>query len=163
MADLHLGDLVVSKRVMQYDIGMDAGEGRLELTAYPKIPLPRLLSAATALRAMYERDASSARVTTLLRTKLPTHTRPSLPDRLFQASYEYPFRATTCDGLLPHQQAERSTRPWHCRTCAVSHHPENTTSHPMHVFRAAQRRVVCATLHIPFRFREIVCFRLSWR
>lgn len=53
MADLHLGDVVVGTRVMQYDMGKDAGDGRFETTAHPKIPSRRLLSAVTALRAMH--------------------------------------------------------------------------------------------------------------
>ncbi|KAK3943420.1 hypothetical protein QBC46DRAFT_254271 [Diplogelasinospora grovesii] len=110
MADLRLGDVVVGTRVMQYDMGKDVGDGRFEITAHPKIPSRRLLSAVTNLRAIHERDASSARVRTLLRTRLSSHTRPSQPDRLFQASYEHLPGAPTCDGCDPEKVEPRRVR-----------------------------------------------------
>lgn len=99
IADLRLGDVVVGTRVIQYDMGKDVGDGMFEITAHPKTPLRRLSSVVMNLRAIHdERDASSARVTTLLRNRLTSHARPSQPDRLFQASYEHIPGAPTCHG-----------------------------------------------------------------
>ncbi|KAI6778037.1 uncharacterized protein J7T54_005824 [Emericellopsis cladophorae] len=82
-------------------MGRDVGDGEFEITADAKIPARLLLSAVTTVRATHERDGSSRRVTSLLRTRLSSYSRPNKPDRLFQASYDHPSRTLTCDGCDP--------------------------------------------------------------
>jgi nucleoside phosphorylase len=101
MADLRLGDVVVGTRVMQYDMGRDVGDGRFEITADAKIPARLLLSAVSTVRTTHEQDGSSGRVTSLMRTRLSSHPRPSQPGRLFLASYDHPPGSPTCDGCDP--------------------------------------------------------------
>jgi nucleoside phosphorylase len=109
-ADVRLGDVVVGIRVMQHDMGKDVGNGTFEITADPKIPARRLLSAVTTLRAIHDQDSSNTRVMTFLRTRLPSHARPIVPDRLFLSSYDHPEGAPTCDGCDPAKEELRRLR-----------------------------------------------------
>jgi nucleoside phosphorylase len=108
--DLRLGDVVVGTRVMQYDMGKNIGEGVFQMTADPTIPSRLLFAAVSTLRSIPTQDASSARVTALLQTKLATHVRPNEPDQLFQASYQHPFNAPTCHGCDPSRLEQRRVR-----------------------------------------------------
>jgi nucleoside phosphorylase len=97
-ADLNLGDVVVGTRVMQYDMGKVVAGGDFLETADAKTPAPLLNSAVSSLRSKHAPHRSSQRMASLLRGRLPHVSRPNRPDRLFQASYEHPLGAPTCDG-----------------------------------------------------------------
>lgn len=109
-ADIRLGDVVVGTRVMQYDMGKDVGDGKFQMTAYPQIPSPRLLSATTSIRTAHQLNASSIRFTTHLRTKLSSHARPIGLDRLFEASYEHQSDKPTCDSCDEERLVPRRVR-----------------------------------------------------
>ncbi|GKT83833.1 NACHT and ankyrin domain-containing protein [Colletotrichum tofieldiae] len=96
-ADLYLGDVVVGTRVMQYDMGKVTVGGCFQETAIAKTPASLLNSAVSTLRSRYLQDDSSKRITSLLQSRLPKLSRPNYPDQLFQASYEHPLDAPTCD------------------------------------------------------------------
>lgn len=97
MADLRLGDVVVGTRVIQYDLGKDVGDGRFDMTDCVKIPKPLLSAVVSTLRSKYGSCCRSSRMTSLLQSRLPNLSRPNHPDCLFQASYEHPHGAPTCD------------------------------------------------------------------
>lgn len=91
-ADIHLGDVVVGTRVMQYDLGKSLIGGVFQRTAVPKVPEPSLNSAVstvTILRANHGRESRSSRIPRILRDRLPSVSRPDQPDRLFEASYHH--------------------------------------------------------------------------
>ncbi|KAL4732909.1 hypothetical protein BDV11DRAFT_176202, partial [Aspergillus similis] len=98
-ADVHLGDIVVGTRVMQYDLGKMVGDGQIHQTAFPRIPHQLLGTAVSSLRAKHELQPS--RVSSILCQKLGEHsgyTRPSSPDHLFYATYNHPSSTTAgCD------------------------------------------------------------------
>ncbi|PKY00516.1 hypothetical protein P168DRAFT_322128 [Aspergillus campestris IBT 28561] len=95
--DIRLGDVVVGTRVMQADLGKITGDGRLEQTGVPRFPDQFLATAVSSLRAKHELEPS--RVPSILQQKLdgPGYGRPSLPDRLFHATYDHPNPQNSCD------------------------------------------------------------------
>ncbi|KAF4884398.1 putative ankyrin repeat protein [Colletotrichum fructicola] len=97
-ADLYLGDVVVGTRVMQYDMGKVTVGGCFQETAVPKTPAPLLNAAVSTLRSLHSQHNSSSRMASLLQSRLSDLRRPIQPDRLFQAFYEHPPGAPTCDG-----------------------------------------------------------------
>ncbi|KAG7145210.1 hypothetical protein HYQ46_006053 [Verticillium longisporum] len=109
-ADLCLGDVVVGTRVMQYDMGRVIADGQFQETADAKTPALLLNSAVSNLRSKHGPHRSSSRMTSLLRSRLPNHLRPNQPDRLFQASYEHPLDASTCDDCDPAKLRIRGVR-----------------------------------------------------
>ncbi|KAK6860609.1 hypothetical protein PG995_004245 [Apiospora arundinis] len=109
-ADLHLGDVVVGTRVMEYDLGKVTNDGQFEHTAIPKLPSSRLLSYIVNLRSEHGRNRSSLRSQELMRTRLCDYRRPTQPDRLFQASYQHPPDATTCDDCNGNKLQPRQRR-----------------------------------------------------
>ena len=109
-ADLYLGDVVVGTRVMQYDMGKMITDGQFQETAVAKTPAPLLNSAVSNLRSKHGSHHSSSRMTSLVRSRLPSHARPSQPDRLFQSTYEHPPDATSCDECDPKRLQPRRER-----------------------------------------------------
>ncbi|KAJ4264345.1 hypothetical protein NW762_005541 [Fusarium torreyae] len=110
MADMHLGDIVVGTRVMQYDIGKVIKDGRFHETAHARIPSHLLLSAVSNLRSKHGLQATSSRVASLLQDRISSYPRPTQQDRLFQASYQHPAGASTCDQCDMKKQSPRSLR-----------------------------------------------------
>ncbi|KAF9886268.1 hypothetical protein FE257_011881 [Aspergillus nanangensis] len=97
MADVRLGDVVVGTRVMQTDLGKIVAGEQLERTSIPKIPHQLLGTAVSALRSKHELGPSQ--VPSILQLKLEGHGygRPSLPDRLFLATYHHQATTGSCD------------------------------------------------------------------
>jgi nucleoside phosphorylase len=90
MADVHLGDIVIGTRVMQYDLGKIVGDGKFERTVLPKAPDMLLGTAVSALRAKHELGPS--RIPSILQQRLGKNSeygRPKSPDRLFLATYDH--------------------------------------------------------------------------
>lgn len=112
-ADVHLGDIVVGTRVMQYDLGkIVVGDGKFERTAISKAPGILLGTAVTALRAKHE--LSPSRIPSILQQRLGKtsgYGRPKSPDRLFLATYDHisPL-AASCDGCDHSKLVPRSER-----------------------------------------------------
>lgn len=110
MADLRLGDVVVGTRVMQYDMGKVLSGDNFRETADAKIPAWLLNSAISIIRSKNGPDRSNSGITSFLRSRLPTLSRPTHPDRLFQASYDHLPGAPTCDGCDPDKVQPRRVR-----------------------------------------------------
>ncbi len=110
-ADLYLGDVIVSTRVIQYDIGKALAGGHFQETAIPKTPTPLLNSAVSTLRSKHIAHQSSDRIASLVQSRLPNLSRPDHPDRLFQASYEHhPLHTPTCNDYDPKELQPRAGR-----------------------------------------------------
>ncbi|KAE8398016.1 hypothetical protein BDV37DRAFT_288928 [Aspergillus pseudonomiae] len=110
-ADLRLGDIVVGTRVMQCDLGKYIDDGHLLRTAIPRIPRQSLGTAVSALRSKHE--LSPSRVPTILQQMLgcqPAYSRPSIPDRLFHATYNGGPMPHDCDGCDQSKLVKRSGR-----------------------------------------------------
>jgi nucleoside phosphorylase len=111
MADIRLGDIVVGTRVMQSDLGKIVGDGQFQRTGIPKIPHQLLGTLVSTLRSKHELEPS--RVPVILRGRLERYSeynRPSLPDRLFQATYSHASAIPTCDGCDQSKLVPRSRR-----------------------------------------------------
>jgi nucleoside phosphorylase len=110
--DIRLGDVVVGTRIMQYDLGKIMADGKFERTAIPRVQQPLLGTALNSLRAKHELTPS--RVSSILQQKLESHpmySRPSGPDRLFQATYEHESQVSRCDLCDQSKLESRSRRP----------------------------------------------------
>ncbi|THC97154.1 hypothetical protein EYZ11_003369 [Aspergillus tanneri] len=97
-ADVRLGDIVVGTRVTQYDLGKTVGVGMLERRGVPRFPHQLLGTAVSTLRSIHELQPS--RVPSILQQKLGERTeysRPSLLDRLFEATYNHKAPMASCD------------------------------------------------------------------
>ncbi|KAH7141966.1 hypothetical protein EDB81DRAFT_723203, partial [Dactylonectria macrodidyma] len=109
--DVRLGDVVVGTRVMQYDFGKVMAGGEIQRTAIPKIPDYSLRTVVTQLRAKHELHPS--RIPVILQEKMgkyAEYSRPSTPDRLFQASYRHDPSVLNCHDCDQSQLKERATR-----------------------------------------------------
>lgn len=110
--DIRLGDVVVGTRLMQYDLLKVVADGKYERIAIPRTYPPLLGTALTSLRAKHENSPS--RVPSILHQKLQSHikySQPSVPDRLFQATYEHTSEASSCDFCDQSKLISRSRRP----------------------------------------------------
>ncbi|KAL6894722.1 hypothetical protein GGI43DRAFT_424618 [Trichoderma evansii] len=110
-ADIRLGDIVVGTRVMQYDLVKVVEGGKIQRTATPKIPDYSLRTAVTNLRSQHEFEPS--RVPFILREKMERHaaySRPSTPDRLFQAFYTHEAATPSCDDCDQSKLVRRMAR-----------------------------------------------------
>ncbi|KAL0934084.1 NACHT and ankyrin domain-containing protein [Colletotrichum truncatum] len=111
-ADLYLGDVVVGIRVMQYDLGKLTANGGFQGTADAKTPAKVLDHAVSLLKSLPD---PGSQIKSILIERLPNISRPTYPDRLFQASYEHPLGAPTCDECdtekLQLRRARLSTEP----------------------------------------------------
>ena len=96
-SDVRLGDVVVGTRVIQYDLGKIIEGGKFQRTAVPSTPSLLLGTAVSALRSKHE--LGLRRIESILQQKLEAYSeysRPSAPDRLFQATYDH--RSSLKDG-----------------------------------------------------------------
>ena len=111
-ADVRLGDIVVGTRVIQHDLGKLTGDGQVQPTAVPKILHASLGTAVSSLRSKHELEP--CQIPSVLRERLKgysDYSRPSLPDRLFQAAYTHEFPGRGCEECDPSQLMFRSSRP----------------------------------------------------
>ncbi|KAH6867707.1 hypothetical protein B0T10DRAFT_325318 [Thelonectria olida] len=109
--DVRLGDIVVGTRVMQYDFGKVIAGGGIQRTATPKIPEFSLRTAVTNLRARHELQPN--RIPIILQEMMKEYaeySRPSTPDRLFQASYRHEPSVLNCHDCDKSQLKDRKTR-----------------------------------------------------
>ncbi|SPJ92435.1 uncharacterized protein FTOL_13721 [Fusarium torulosum] len=98
MVDVHLGDIVIGTKVMQYDLGKVVEDGQMQCTAVPKIPQQLLGTAVSSLRARHEGEGS--RILSILREKFegrPEYDRPSSLDYLFFSTYTHVSQIPGCD------------------------------------------------------------------
>ena len=110
-ADIRLGDIVVGTRVIQHDLGKLTGDGQVQPTAVPKTLHASLGTAVSNLRSKHEIEP--CQISSVLRERLKGHSdysRPSLPDRLFQATYTHEFPRRGCEECDPSQLILRSSR-----------------------------------------------------
>ncbi|KAI0552294.1 purine and uridine phosphorylase [Xylaria curta] len=100
--DVRLGDVVVSTKLIQYDLGRALGEDRFETTAIPLRPSQELRMTVAALQARHEVEPS--RIPDILRRIAKQNpymerytSRESLQDLLFEGTYEHPVSESTCN------------------------------------------------------------------
>ncbi|RYP25338.1 hypothetical protein DL767_008433 [Monosporascus sp. MG133] len=101
-ADIRLGDVVVSTEVLQHDMGKTMQDGHLHRTGAPRRPPPAVMTAVTKLRSHHESEPS--RIPSILsemfrrNPRMSQYLRPSsLPDQLFDSSYNHIESMITCD------------------------------------------------------------------
>ncbi|KAH7233154.1 hypothetical protein BKA59DRAFT_487710 [Fusarium tricinctum] len=111
LADVRLGDIVVSNDVIQYDLGKAMPDNKFERTAYPVRPPQCLLTAVARLRASH--GGGSIQMFEILQKsilRLPPFARPTLPDRLFHSTYDHLLSAQSCDNCDQQQLVLRDPR-----------------------------------------------------
>ncbi|KAF2966281.1 hypothetical protein GQX73_g7296 [Xylaria multiplex] len=121
--DVRLGDIVVSTKVIQYDLGKVA-KNQLESTAIPLQPSQHLRMAVSALKARHETKPSRipailARVAEQNPHMEQYACRESLNDLLFESTYEHPKPRNrydnefenSCNNCDTSRLVKRTTRP----------------------------------------------------
>lgn len=113
--DIRLGDVVVGKQVIQYDLGKATAGGQFDRIGDPVKPPPALLTAVSNLASTHSimplRISTSIRDMLAKRPHLSKFGRPKSQDVLFKHTYDHPSRADTCDACDPSQQVHRQPRP----------------------------------------------------
>lgn len=110
-ADIRLGDIVVGTRIMQHDLGKLVGGQQIRTTANWKSLSRSIGSVVTNLQAKHEREPSQ--VPSIMQRKLEGYTEyslPTLPDRLFQASYDHEAEMSDCEACDQTKLMPRSRR-----------------------------------------------------
>ncbi|KAI6754631.1 hypothetical protein HG530_012383 [Fusarium avenaceum] len=111
LADVRLGDIVVSNDVIQYDLGKAMSDNKFERTAYPVRPPQSLLTAVARLRASH--GGGSIQLSEILQhgiSRLPAFACPTLPDRLFISSYDHSPSSQSCESCDQQQLVPRDPR-----------------------------------------------------
>lgn len=113
--DVRLGDVVVSSKVIQHDLGKDLPDGDFKITSIPLKPSPRLLGAVEALAA--RRRLAPSQIPDILRQmaeRYPDMEGPTdrefLQDQLFHAEYHHPPTSKTCSACDLSQLVDREPR-----------------------------------------------------
>ncbi|KAJ4007627.1 hypothetical protein NW752_010293 [Fusarium irregulare] len=113
--DVRLGDVVVSTKVLQYDLGK-ALPNQFQRSACPISPSSSLLTVVSKLKA--SQGGYTNHFLTILRdsaAKLRHYVHPNLPDRLFQSDYNHPETSGSCDDCdqtkLVHRDARLNLDP----------------------------------------------------
>ncbi|KAF2971314.1 hypothetical protein GQX73_g2261 [Xylaria multiplex] len=114
-ADVRLGDVVVSRKLVQYDLGNALGEDCFQITAIPYRPSQELRNAVSALRSRHERELS--RIPDLLcqmaekNPHMGEYTSRDSEDLLFESTYEHPESEPTCNKCDRSRLVQRTQRP----------------------------------------------------
>ncbi|KAF4337751.1 ankyrin 3 [Fusarium beomiforme] len=98
LADVRLGDVVVSTEVVQSDLGKAMPNGQFQRTSNPVRPPHPLMTAVSKLQASHSRGQN--RMLAILSEsilKLSHYARPKLQDLLFATNYNHAVSGTTCD------------------------------------------------------------------
>ncbi|CAG9955837.1 unnamed protein product [Clonostachys rosea f. rosea IK726] len=113
--DIRLGDIVVGRRIMQYDLGKITRNGEFERTIVLSNLRPELSSTISKLRAIHESTPTS--VPSLVQDMVQRNTgmaRYSYPqdstDMLFSAEYNHNSKSTSCDQCDKSQLMKRCER-----------------------------------------------------
>ncbi|KAL5610415.1 hypothetical protein FOBRF1_006532 [Fusarium oxysporum] len=149
--DIHLGDIIVGTRVMQYDFGKVMAGGEIQRTATPKIPDHFFGTAVANLRARHEIHPS--RIPAILQKRmqeLVNYHRPSAPDHLFRASYEHDSSKTNCQACDQSQLEQREAR----RSCEPKIHYGGIASSNQVMKDAVTRDKLAQEL-------DIICFEME--
>ncbi|KAM3553608.1 hypothetical protein MY1884_006587 [Beauveria asiatica] len=120
--DLHLGDVVVSSMVTQYDFGKVMPSGQFVPTATGRYPPWRLASAVSLFMSKRDAHRCGEEMTSLLKSRFRDYperfARPDRPDYLFRASYEH-----ASNGTPPRSCADCDLERLQSRTPRAHHLP----------------------------------------
>ncbi|KAI0096405.1 hypothetical protein GGR51DRAFT_568369 [Nemania sp. FL0031] len=112
-ADVRLGDIVVSDKVVQYDIGKDTPEG-FTTKSIPLRPSPLLLNAVQALKARHlTRPPKIPSIVIQIakdRPRMKITSREALEDCLFRGTYKHSGPEDSCIGCDKSELVERPLR-----------------------------------------------------
>ena len=113
--DVRLGDVVVSTRVIQYDLGKTVTDGHFQRTGSSYTPPQALMTAVTKLQADHETEPS--KIPVILSGMLERNPsmakytcRDALQDLLFDSSYDHAESSNSCQQCDRLRLVERPTR-----------------------------------------------------
>ncbi|KAL4788196.1 hypothetical protein BJX76DRAFT_353493 [Aspergillus varians] len=110
--NIRLGDIVVSHRVVQYDLGKTVAGEHFIRTSVPTRPSQALLMAVAKLRARHALESSQIpSILSDMLDKYPSMTnytcRDTLQDRLFESTYDHAQPTESCDYCDPTRLVSR--------------------------------------------------------
>ncbi|RYP54743.1 hypothetical protein DL768_000567 [Monosporascus sp. mg162] len=113
--DIRLGDVVVGKAVVQYDLGKTIQDGRFQRTSNLQSPPPSLMTAVAKLQSKHMSKPSkiSAILSEMLEQYPPMSNytdRNLLEDYLFDSSYDHNKQFTSCKNCDRSKLLERPNR-----------------------------------------------------
>ncbi|KAM3547325.1 hypothetical protein ARSEF4850_010091, partial [Beauveria asiatica] len=113
--DIRLGDVVVGKHVVQYDLVKTVGDGQFHRIGTPRIPPHSLLTAVAKLQAVHESEPSKIpSILSAMVAKSSLMTRYGYPgasqDGLFDSEYEHDKSMTSCERCDVSRQLKRPVR-----------------------------------------------------
>ncbi|RKL34014.1 hypothetical protein BFJ72_g9501 [Fusarium proliferatum] len=111
LADVRLGDIVVSTEVVQSDLGKQMPNGQFHRTSHPVRPPHSLMTAVSKLQASHTRGQNQISAIISGSVSRLTHfARPNIPDRLFKSDYHHTVLGS-CDSCDQSQLVSRPARP----------------------------------------------------
>ncbi|KAH8647238.1 nucleoside phosphorylase domain-containing protein [Xylariales sp. PMI_506] len=120
LADVRLGDVVVSSQVVQYDLGKTISGGHFQATLVSQKPPHATMTAVAKLRADHESRPNA--IPTILSDMLKRHPHmwkygfvDNRLDELFQSTYDHDIRMENCD---------------HCDRTKLVHRPSRSNRGP---------------------------------
>ncbi|KAI7762686.1 hypothetical protein LZL87_013929 [Fusarium oxysporum] len=120
LADVRLGDVVVSTEVVQTDLGKLMPNHQFQRTSYPVRPPHSMMTAVSKLQASHSRGES--RIPAILSgsiSQLSRYARPNTMDRLFKNDYDHSLTSQDCNFC---DQSQLVTRPARQNTDPVIHY-----------------------------------------
>ncbi|KAL7932148.1 hypothetical protein V8C35DRAFT_329146 [Trichoderma chlorosporum] len=152
--DIRLGDVVVGKEVMQYDLGKVLPDGQFQRKGSTTTPPHIIMTAVSKLQAEHENAPS--RIPSILSNMLDqteqmtSYARPSLPDRLFRHTYKHTQAMDSCE---------------RCSLSEVLERPHRETANPrIHYGRIASGNQVVKDGETRAKMAEelgIICFEME--
>ncbi|KAM5521743.1 PFS domain-containing protein [Fusarium oxysporum f. sp. phaseoli] len=120
LADVRLGDVVISTEVVQSDMGKMIPNDQFQRTSHPVRPPHSLMTAVSKLQASHNRGQNhmSAILSEGI-SQLTQYVRPSMLDRLFRNDYHHHHSSEDCNFC---DQSQLVTRPTRQNTDPVIHY-----------------------------------------
>ncbi|EWZ29790.1 uncharacterized protein FOBCDRAFT_232960 [Fusarium oxysporum Fo47] len=120
LADVRLGDIVVSNEVVQSDLGKLMPNDQFQRTSHPVRPPHSLMTAVSKLQACHNRGQNQMpAILSESISQLTQYARPSMLDRLFKHDYDHPLWSEDCSFC---DQSQLVTRPARQRTDPFIHY-----------------------------------------
>ncbi|KAG7405253.1 Vegetative incompatibility protein HET-E-1 [Fusarium oxysporum f. sp. rapae] len=151
LADVRLGDVVVSTEVVQSDMGKLMPNDQFQRTSHPVRPPHSLMTAVSKLQASHSRGQNQMyAILSESISQLTHYARPNILDRLFENDYDHPHSSEDCNFC---DQSQLVTRP-----------ARQTTDQLIHYGRIASGNQVIKDARTRDKLSEelgVICFEME--